>query len=147
MPKRTDPKVVAYIVAMLTDDPSISYPQLVRWIKGGFDVTISIEGVKKIAVRELGSSWKKIDPNVKTYKCQFKLPSSRRHLKEFKGERGYSGANARYCPEHRTGKHSNAATEEEARKIKRFQSFLRATDGASPDEQKALEEQYFEELS
>lgn len=150
MPKRTPENVVAYIVDQLTSDPSTSYPQLVRRIKAGFDYVISIEGVKKLAVREITKidpAWKKINPLHGEYTCQFRLPSGRRHMKKFKGERGYSGEQAIFCAAHRTGKHSGMAVEEKARKMKLTQSFLNATDDASPEDQKGIERQYFEELS
>ena len=104
MPKRTPEKIVGYIVDCLIEDPSFSYPAIVGWVQAGFSYTISIQGVKNIALREcvkVDPKWEKINPLPKTYKCQFRLPNGRKHLKQFKGVRGYSGANAVNCPEHR----------------------------------------------
>lgn len=151
MPKRTPELVVAYIAGSLTLDPSISYPSIVRHVAENFNgFKISVEGAKKIAVREcpkLDPMWEKVNPLIGEYSCQFRLPNGRRHLKMFKGQVGYSGANARFCPEHRTGKHSVTGVEEEARKTELTRSFLNATDDASPAEQKELEKKYFEELT
>ena len=107
MPKRTPEYVVAYIAKLLTLHPSVSYPEVVRRVELKFGVKLSIEGVKKIAIREcpkLDPKWKKINPLLQEYRCQFRLASGRRHLKKFSGHRGYSGESAVYCEEHRTGK-------------------------------------------
>ncbi len=105
MPKQTPEIVVAFIAGSLVLNPETSYPETARMIAEAFNgFTLSIQGVKNIAEREcpkLDPKWVKINPLPQVYKCQFRLPSGRRHLKEFRGERGYSGANAKHCPEHR----------------------------------------------
>ena len=108
MPKRTPEIVVAYIAGALILKPERSYPEIVRDVAENFNgFKISIEGAKKIAVREcpkLDPEWVKINPLIQEYRCQFRLPSGRRHLKKFNGQRGYSGESAVYCEDHRKGK-------------------------------------------
>ncbi len=107
MPKLTNPDIVSYIVERLIESPELSYPDLKRDIEEFWDQAPTLEGIRRIAIREcalIDPKWVKINPLIQEYRCQFRLPNGRRHLKKFKGERGYSGDNAHYCPEHRTGK-------------------------------------------
>ncbi len=107
MPRLTDPEIVQQIVERLIEFPEMTYTILEKEIKAEFAESPSLEGIRRIAERECPKrdpNWVKVNSLIREYRCQFRLSGGRRHLKKFKGERGYSGDNAHYCPEHRTGK-------------------------------------------
>ena len=106
MPRKSDPRIAEYIATVLVEDPSISYPEVVRMLKESLDLKVSIQGAKNIALREcpkLAPKWKKTNPLLREYRCQMKV-NGRKHMKKFKGTTAYSGDSAVYCPEHRSGK-------------------------------------------
>ncbi len=98
-----------YIAEELVKNPVLSYQEVATNLGLLHDIKITRAGVARIAQIEcpkLQRRWKKKNPLPKQYTCQ-KVVEGRKCGKKFKGERGYSGQHARFCREHRTGKHSS----------------------------------------
>ncbi len=98
-----------YIARVLVANPALSYQEVATNLGKHFDFEIKRQRVAVIAQIEcpkLQPRWKKKNPLPKQYTCQ-KVVEGRKCGKKFKGERGYSGQHARFCPDHRTGKHSS----------------------------------------
>lgn len=94
-----------FIRDKLLEDSALSYAEVAEMVREKFGELLARGVIADIAQREcrkVNPRWRKKNPLPKTYRCQKIRDNGKKCNRKFKGERGYSGIHAVYCPEHRS---------------------------------------------